>query len=118
MRSKQDGTVQMCFENDGSLKVYYDGRCKRCGRPFHKLHNKSQYCSEECAKNNIRDLKARYQRRRRLLVKNKHIILSEKQKYGLGSYGTCSRRHRKKDFKEEYTSIQKEFRRLKLRRDY
>lgn len=117
MRSKQDGTIQMCFKNDGSLKEYFDGCCKYCGKPFHKTHNKSQYCCKDCARNNVRELKARYQQRRRLSVKRKELILPEHKISGMGSYGTSCNGHRKKDFNDEYESIQKEFRRLKLRRN-
>ena len=117
MKSYSDGTVQLCFTTQGALETYYDGKCKYCGRPFHKKHNKSQYCSKECALNMTRENKARYQAKRRLRVKRKVLILPEYKISGMGSYGTSCNGHRKKDFKEEYNSIQKEFRRLKLRRN-
>lgn len=120
MKSKskhKDGTttIQTCFQK-GKLKTYYDGRCKWCGKPFHKKTNKSQYCSKECAKNKTRENKARYQAKRRLQAKRKILILPEYQKYGLGSYGTSSTKHPKDSFKEEYRAIQKEKRRLGLKR--
>lgn len=114
MKSYSDGTVQLCFNTQGALETYYDGKCKYCGKPFHKKHNKSQYCSKECAKNSIRESKAKYQHRRRLKIKRKILILPEYKISGMGSYGTSCNGHRKKNFKEEYQAIQREKKRLGL----
>lgn len=120
MKSKskhKDGTttIQTCFQK-GKLETYYDGRCKWCGKPFHKKTNKSQYCSRECAKNKTRENKARYQAKRRKRIREKVLILPEYKSWGMGSYGTMGTGHRKKSFKEEYEYIQQEKKRLGLKR--
>lgn len=75
-----------------------------------------KYCSDECRCNALREQKAKYQAKRRLLAKKGILVLPEYKKYGLGSYGTSSMSHRKSDFTKEYESIQKEFERLKLKK--
>ena len=109
---EKDDTVQTTIEGD----VYYNAVCKWCGKPFHKKANKSQYCSKECAMNKTRENKAKYQMKRRLQAKHKTLVLPEHKKYGLGSYGTSSTKHPKDTFKEEYAHIQKELRRLGLKK--
>lgn len=109
-------SVQQCFTDDFQLVPFFDGRCAYCGRPFHKNHNKNLFCSDDCALNRLREQKAEYQRKRRLLVKRKILILQENQKYGLGSYGTSNCAHRKKSFEEEKESIHNEMKRLKLKK--
>ena len=90
----------------------YNAICKWCGKKFVKPHNRSEYCSEDCALNKRRENKARYQAKRRLLAKRKLLILPEHQKYGLGSYGTSATGHMKSTFDEESRSIKKEMRRI------
>lgn len=75
-----------------------------------------KYCSDECRCNALREQKAKYQAKRRLLAKKGILVLPEYKKYGLGSYGTSSTSHRKSDFTKEYESIQKEFEHLKLKK--
>ena len=50
------------------------------------------------------------------MIKKGILVLPENQKYGLGSYGTSHDKHRKESFNEEYDRIQKEFRRLKIKK--
>lgn len=64
----------------------------------------------------LREQKAKYQAKRRLLAKKGILVLPEYKKYGLGSYGTSSTSHRKSDFTKEYESIQKEFEHLRLKK--
>ena len=54
--------------------------------------------------------------KRRMRIKQKVLIVDEYKKYGLGSYGTSSNGHRKNKFSQEYMSIQKEMRRIGLKR--
>lgn len=102
----------MTIQVDLFGNIVYNARCKWCGKPFNKPHNRSMYCSPECALNNRREIKARYQRKRRLSIKKGLLVLSEKQRYGLGSYGTSHSNHRKESFESEYLAIQKEKRRI------
>ena len=78
-------------------------KCKYCGKPFTKRHNRQIYCSESCRTNAKREQKARYQAKRR-------------KKYNLGSYGTSANGHRKETFSQEHIAIQNEMRRLGLKR--
>ena len=75
-----------------------------------------KYCSDECRFNALREQKAKYQAKRRLLAKKGVLVLPEYKKYGLGSYGTSSMSHRKSDFTQEYESIQKELEHLRLKK--
>lgn len=72
--------------------------------------------SGECRFNALREQKAKYQAKRRLLAKKGVLVLPEYKKYGLGSYGTSSMSHRKSDFTKEYESIQKELEHLRLKK--
>jgi len=49
-----------------------------------------------------------------LLIKHKELVVVEKQKYDLGSYGTSGRTTPLESFKEEHKSIIKEKKRLKI----
>lgn len=90
--------------------------CKWCRKPFKRTHNRMEYCSDECKLNALREQKAKYQAKRRLLAKKGVLVLPEYKKYGLGSYGTSSSHHMKSDFTKEYESIQKEMEHLKLKK--
>lgn len=94
--------------------ILYNARCKYCGKPFVKYHNKVCYCSDECRGNALREQKAEYARRRRSSIQKGELVADEKTRYGLGSFGTTKRAHRLDDFDDEYRSIQKEKRRLKI----
>ena len=109
-------TKEMTLEN----KAYYKHKCKYCGKPFNKKHNREMYCSKECRKYALREQKARYQAKRRLRIKRKELILSEHQISGMGSYGTSCTGHMRSSFEEEYRAVQREMQRigLKKRRKY
>lgn len=107
-----DDTIQMTLDNE----KHYPVKCKYCGKPFTKRHNREMYCSDDCRKNALREQKARYQAKRRMRIKQKVLIVDEYKKYGLGSYGTSANGHRKNKFSQEYMSIQKEMRRIGLKR--
>ena len=91
-------------------------KCKYCGKPFTKRHNRQMYCSESCRTNAKREQKARYQAKRRKKIKQKILIVDEYKKYNLGSYGTSANGHRKDTFSQEYIAIQKEMKRIGLKR--
>lgn len=97
--------------NDENIKV----PCKYCGKKFRKNHNREMYCSERCRQNARREQKAKYQAKRRLLIKRNILIIDEYKKYGLGSYGTSKDGHRKSNFSQEYRAIQKEMKRIGLK---
>ena len=112
--------ISMSSENDTMQtpddKKKRQTKCKYCGKPFTKRHNREMYCSDNCRKNALREQKARYQAKRRLKIKQKIIIVDEYKKYGLGSYGTSANGHRKDTFSQEHTAIQNEMKRLGLKR--
>lgn len=106
-------TVQMMFAiGEPILKPYTNTICKYCGKPFYKEHNKTCYCSDECRLNALREQKAEYQRKRRKLI-NKGVLVSNEKEY-IGTQFLSQ--HRQEDFEDEYESIQKEMKRLKLLR--
>lgn len=111
MLSKKEA-IQMTLDNE----KHYPVKCKYCGKPFTKRHNREMYCSDSCRRNALREQKARYQAKRRLRIKQKVLIVDEYKKYGLGSYGTSANGHRKNKFSQEYIAIQKEMKRIGLKR--
>ena len=110
MLSKDD-TVQLTFENE----IHHETKCKyaesRSQRPTQAV-----YCFDSCRLNASRIQKARYQAKRRLRIKQKILVVDEYKKYGLGSYGTSANGHRKNKFSQEYIAIQKEMKRIGLKR--
>lgn len=109
---KTTTTKQMTLENE----VYYKHKCKYCGKPFNKKHNREMYCSKECRKYALREQKARYQAKRRLKIKRKELVLRHNYK-NLGSYGTCSAFHRRSKFEDEYRAVKREMERIGLRKN-
>lgn len=59
---------------DNPQTIFYISYCKYCGRPFIKTHNRIMYCSSECKCYALKEQKAIYQQKRRLLIKNGEII--------------------------------------------
>ena len=86
---------------------YPEAKCKWCGEPFTKQHNRQVYCSKTCAdeaeKENNRN------RRHKWYHKNKHR-LTQKQRYGLGS-GTLGP-HKHQDNEKELQTIKNERKRI------
>ena len=105
MNTMNASTVQMTLENE----PYYPNKCKWCGKPFEKKHNRQEYCSDECARYALLEQKARYNVRYRLKYKSR----KSDSYWGMGSGSLGS--HKKDDFDEELESIRKELRRFKLR---
>ena len=96
----------MTLEN----KPYYPNKCKWCGKPFEKQHNRQEYCSEECARYARLEQKSKYNQKYRLKYKSR----KSDSYWGLGSGSLGS--HCKESFDEEQEAIHKEFKHLKLRR--
>ena len=95
----------MTLENE----PYYPNKCKWCGKPFTKQHNRQEYCSEECFNFARLEQKAVYQRRRRKLINEGVIVSNENKHLGTGFLSE----HCHDEFQEEYESIQKELTRIK-----
>ena len=57
-------------------------KCKYCGKPFEKEHNRQVYCSLDCAHKGTQDNKSKYQRKRRKLIREGELISNETQKLG------------------------------------
>ena len=100
----------MTLEN----KPYYPNKCKWCGKPFEKQHNRQEYCSEECFHFARLEQKAIYQRRRRKLINNGVIVSNETRHLGTGYLSE----HCHDDPDEEYEAIQKELKRVKRSKYY
>lgn len=83
-------------------------KCRWCGKPFKRQHNRQVYCTRECAHNAHLEQKAEYARRYRRLYKP----VDEKNRVGLGS-GYLGQ-HAHEDFLTEHQKILFEKRRLKL----
>ena len=68
---------------DGSIQTGLPLRkCKYCGKDYIKLQNKTLYCSQDCKNKANQDNKAKYQRKRRKLIKDGELISNETQKLG------------------------------------
>ena len=68
-----DNTVQTNLDGE---KVY-PHKCKWCGKPFTKQHNRQEYCSDECFQYARQEQKAIYQRKRRKLINNNELVSNE-----------------------------------------
>ncbi|MDO5820928.1 MAG: hypothetical protein Q4Q32_03820 [Methanobrevibacter sp.] len=100
-----DNTVQTNLEGE---KVY-PHKCKWCGKPFTKQHNRQEYCSDECFNYARLEQKAIYQRKRRKLINNNELVSNESRHLGTGYLS----QHRHEDFEKEHASIQKELKRIR-----
>lgn len=107
-------SVQLMF-NEGMLVPYTNAKCKWCGKAFFKTANKTCYCSDRCRTLALREQKAEYQRKRRKLIRDGVIVAPNERAsndIGTGFIGE----HMQDDFDDEYGVIQREFRRLRIRR--
>lgn len=90
------------------------GKCKWCGKIFTKKHHLEKYCSDKCRKyaleeqSRISSIKWYH--------KHKHE-LSEKQRWGLGSSARLGK-HSNNDFTQEQNLINREFKRLRLKKNF
>ena len=88
---------------------YPKNKCKWCGKPFTKRHNRQEYCCDDCAHYALLEQKAEFARKYRKRYKKE-----KSDSYcGIGSGGLGG--HRKDSFEEEGEAIAKELRRLKLK---
>lgn len=87
-------------------------KCRWCGNLYIKKSNAQKYCSNHCKreakKENDRNYANKHNQRKHHNTRVKNLIT-------LGSWGTSSTSHRRKDFYDEYKSIRSEFKMLKLR---
>ena len=108
--------VQLMFtkENLDIMVPYTNYTCKWCGKPFLKKHNKEMYCCDECREQARLDQAAKYQRKRRKLIKNGVLVSNEyNNKAFLGTQYLSQ--HRQETDEEEHKAILKEMKRLKLK---
>jgi hypothetical protein len=104
-------TVQLKLNGE----IYYNSTCKYCGKPFNKTHNRQMYCSPYCCKQAVREQKARYQRKRRKLVRDGVLIVTDREK-GCNTYNSnFLSEHRHKNFDRERRAVEREMKRLGLR---
>lgn len=89
--------------------------CKFCGKPFTKTHNREMYCSDYCRIEARKDQKAKYQRKRRRLVQQGVLIVTDREKGNLFYNSNYLSQHRYKDFNREQKAIERELKRLKLK---
>lgn len=82
---------------------FYLAKCKYCGNLFIKFENKTLYCSEDCKCKSTQDNKAKYQRKRRKLIREGELVSNETKKIGT----TYFPKSPITNFKEEYSLIRK-----------
>lgn len=87
---------------------FYISKCKYCGKLFVKTHNRKEYCGENCYNFSRKEQKAKYQQKRRLLIKRGELISDENKELGT----TFLSPHAKSDFKIEHKMIQRELKRI------
>ena len=92
---------------------FYIGKCRRCGKPFIKLQNRSTLCSEECRTYNTQDSKSNYQRKRRKLIRDGELITNENDNQ-IGTSTVRLSKHVKPTWEEEHHTILQEKRRVGL----
>lgn len=95
------------IKGDPQLR-WYISKCKYCGTTYTKTQNRTMFCSNECRTKSKQDSKAKYQRKRRKLIRDREIISNERNYIGTGLLS----KHANKDFKKEHHSILKECRRI------
>ena len=86
---------------------YPTRKCKWCGKPFTKTHNRQVYCTKECAKEAKKQQDTKH--RLRWVHKNKQRLYQTQ--LGTRSIG----QHKNQDDKKEAEIVEKELQRLGLR---
>jgi predicted nucleic acid-binding Zn ribbon protein len=99
-------TVQLTLDG----KVYYDRKCRWCGKGFNKKSNNEQYCSDKCRHYALLEQKAKYQRKRRKLLLKGVLISNSERNYLIGTNFLSARAN--PDFDKEYHAIRKEMARI------
>ena len=87
-------------------------KCKWCGCLFEKLHNKQQYCCDECRYQARLESKRRYINKR--MARDKLYNTRRYNVTRLGSMGTNTRSHPIPDFERERESVRQELKMLGL----
>ena len=87
-------------------------KCGYCGRTFIPQYPHQKYCSKKCSNNRHREQKCAYARRRYNQIRNKQLL--DVQQFKPGTSNLTGKRL--PDDKEEYDRIQREIKRLKLRK--
>ena len=87
-------------------------KCKWCGCLFEKLHNKQQYCCDECRYQARLESKRRYIHKR--MARDKLYNTRRYNVTRLGSMGTNTRSHPIPDFERERESVRQELKMLGL----
>lgn len=87
-------------------------KCKWCGCLFEKLHNKQQYCCDECRHQARLESKRRYIHKR--MARDKLYNTRRYNVTRLGSLGTNTRSHPIQDFERERESVRQELKMLGL----
>ena len=82
---------------------FYVIKCKYCGDYFIKFENKTLYCSEYCKCKSTQDNKAKYQRKRRKLIRDGVLISNETEKLGTTYFPNKPI----PNFEEEYSLIKR-----------
>lgn len=103
-------TVQMMF-SEGVLVPFTNATCKYCGEKFYKTANKTCYCSDRCRTLALREQKAKYQRKRRKMIRDGELVSNESEYVGTGFLS----HRRQKDFDKEIKALEKEMKRLKIK---
>lgn len=98
---------------DGIMVPFTNAICKYCGKPFYKSANRTCYCSDRCRTLALKEQKAEYQRKRRKLIRNGVLISNETEYVGTGFLS----KNRQEDFDDEKKAIEKELKRLRIKRD-
>ena len=91
---------------------FYIGKCRRCGKPFFKIANANTLCSKKCGDYNTQDNKAKYQRKRRKLIADGHLISNETNQIGTSTVRLS--KHIKDSWETEHDAILQEKRRVGL----
>lgn len=97
---------------DGIMVPFTNAICKYCGKPFYKAANKTCYCSDRCRNLALKEQKAKYQQKRRKLIRDGELVSNETAYVGTGYLSA----NRQEDFKDEEKAIVKELKRLRIRK--
>lgn len=102
-------TVQMMLK-EGVMVPFTNAKCKYCGKRFYKTANKTAYCSDRCRSLALKEQKAKYQRKRRKMIREGVIVSNESEYVGTGFLS----QHKQDDDEKERKAIKKELKRWGL----
>ena len=90
---------------------FYISKCTYCGRSYIKLQNRTCLCSDDCRIKSTQDSKAKYQRKRRRLIREGVLLTNESNYVGTGFLS----KHANKNFKIEHSHVLKEIKRIGIK---